>query len=84
MSLNPIYILFFVNNIQSNNIVHLEIVNYFNNKQKISLSKDIKIYQQKIVLYEGVLNMDKPTKIFFSKITKINLMLTYLHLIGNG
>jgi len=61
-----LYINFFVNNIQSNNIDHLEIVNFFNNKQKISPSKDIKIYQQKILLYEGVLNMDKPNKIFFS------------------
>lgn len=61
-----LYINFFVNNIQSDNIDHLEILNYFNNKQKISPSKDIKIYQQKILLYEGVLNMDKSTKIFFS------------------
>ena len=71
MSLSSIYILFFfVNNIQSNNIDHLEIVNYFNIKQKISLSKDIKIYQQKILLYEGILNMDKQNNIFFSSNNK--------------
>ena len=60
-----LYINFFVKNIQSHNINHIKIINYFNKKQKISPSKDIKIYQGNFLLYEGILNIDKPNIIFF-------------------
>ena len=60
---NNLYINFYINNIQANNIHHIEIINYFNNRQKISPCKDIKIYEGKILLYEGTLNSDKPNTI---------------------
>ena len=58
-----LYINFFINNYNSNNIHYIEIINYYNNKQKVSPSKDIKIYHENILLYEGVLSIDKPNKI---------------------
>ena len=62
-----LYINFFVKNIQSNNIHHIKIINYYNRKQKISASKDIKIYQGNLLLYEGILSVDKPNIINFTK-----------------
>ena len=64
-----LYINFYINSLQSNNIEYIEIVNYYDKKRKISASKDIKIYQGNILLYEGVLNIDKSNiKILNSKI----------------
>ena len=54
-----LYINFFVKNIQSNNIHHIKIINYYNNAKKISPCKDIKIYKGNILLYEGILNIYK-------------------------
>ena len=49
-----LYINFFVNHFQSNNIHHIKILNFTNKKMKISPSKDIKIYHENILLYEGL------------------------------
>ena len=62
-----LYINFFVKNIQSNKIHHIKIINYYNKKQKISASKDIKIYQGNLLLYDGILSIDKPNIIIFAK-----------------
>ena len=62
-----LYINFFVKNIESNNIHHINIINYYNNKKKISPCKDIKIYKGNILLYEGILNIYKPNIINLDK-----------------
>ena len=56
-----IYINFYINNIQSNNIKYIQITNYIDIKNNISPVRKIEICQEKNLLYKGILNTNKVT-----------------------
>ena len=56
---NNIYINFYINNIQSNNIRHIQIINYSDIKNKISPVGKIELYQEKKMIFKGILNSNK-------------------------
>ena len=58
-----LYINFYVNNIQSNNIKYIQITNYIDIKNKISPIGKIEIFQEKKLIFKGILNSSKISKI---------------------
>ena len=63
---NNIYINFYINNIQSNNIKYIQIKNYTNIKKKISPVGKIEIFQEKKLIFKGILNSNKISNIEIS------------------
>ena len=54
-----IYINFYVNNIQSNSIKYIQIINFIDIKNKISPVGNIEIFQEKKLIFKGILNSNK-------------------------
>ena len=49
---------FFVNNIISNTLHHIEIISYINTDQEITSPKEIKIYREDVLLFNGILKFN--------------------------
>ena len=56
---NNIYINFYINTIQSNNMRYIQITNYSDIKNKISPVGKIELYQEKKIIFKGILNSSK-------------------------
>ena len=63
---NDIYINFYINNMQANNIKYIQILNYTDIKNKVSPVAKIKICQGKNVIFKGILSINNINQIEIS------------------